>query len=126
MPKLQRWTGKGTAFKIWRDVNQYVENFTTENPHELESEWFKQWYNHYHNTKIGDENISIQVAALVITGNPEATIYECLQSLFKLIPHLKHHITIQEIGKVNGNVRYFANGYGFKTPSRTASPTNIE
>ena len=126
MTKLQRWTGKGTAFKIWRDVQEYVENYTTENPHEMESVWFKKWYGYYHTMKIGEDSISHQVAALVITGNPEATIYECIKTLFSLIPNLQHHLTIQEIGKVNGNVRYFTNEYGFKTPTQTASPSTIQ
>ena len=29
---------------------------------------------------------------------------------------------MQEISKHNGNIRYYINDYGFKTPSQTASP----
>ena len=122
MPKLQRWTGKGTAYKIWKDVNTYVESYTSEHPHELQSSWFQKWYKFYHESKIGDETISVQVAALVISGNPHASIYDCVQILFHLIPDLKQHLIVQEIGKHNGNIRYYLNEYGFCTPTRTASP----
>ena len=113
MPKLQRWTGKGTAYRIWTDINKYIESYTSKNPHELESSWFKKWYNYYHVTKIGNEHISVQVAALVITGKPDATIHDCLMTLFRLIPKLNQHLVIQEIGKANGNARYYTNEYGF-------------
>ena len=58
----------------------------------------------------------------MITGDPLATIYDCIQTLFKLIPELKEHLVIQEIGKLNGNVRYFMEDYGFCTPAKTVPP----
>ena len=94
MPKLQRWTSKGTAYKLWNDINKYVESYTAENPHELESEWFKKWFNSFHKNQIGDESLPIQVAALVITTNPHASIHECVLVLFNLIPKLREHLVI--------------------------------
>ena len=125
MPKLQRWTGKGTAYRIWTDINKYIESYTSKNPHKLESSWFKKWYNYYHISKIGDETLPLPVAAIVITGNPHASIYDCVKVLFNLIPNLQQHLIVQEIGKNNGNIRYYLNEYGFQTPSRTASPASF-
>ena len=120
--KLQKWTGKGTAYKIWRDINNYVDTYLSEHQHELESPWTKKWQELFLKRKIGEEEVGAQVAAVMITGDPLATIYDCIQTLFKLIPELKEHLVIQEIGKLNGNVRYFMEDYGFRTPAKTVPP----
>ena len=104
MPKLQRWTGKGTAYKVWHDVNKYVESFTAENPHELEKPWFKTWYTHFHTNQIYNDTLPLQLAAFVITGDPHSTIHNCVLVLFQLIPQLEQHLIIQEVGRHNGNL----------------------
>ena len=114
-PARATWTGKATAYKLWCDVNVFVDTYTSTHQTELESEWFRTWYGYFHTAQIGESNINLQLAAYVIVGNPNATLMDCVNKLTTLIPALSDYLHIHQISD-NGNIRYTIDSYGFKTP----------
>ena len=39
-----QWIGKNTAYKIWTDINTYVDNYTGTNMKEHDSEWYRLFF----------------------------------------------------------------------------------
>ena len=119
-PKTNKnWTTRSTAHKLWNDVNEYVDSYTSTHQDQLETDWFWKWYGLFHVAHIGQSNISFQVAAFAIANNPNATVHECLKELGKFIPSLKNHLRIHQVNDTNGNLRYTINEYGFLTPKKS-------
>ena len=125
MPKYSKqWTGKSSAFKLWNDINGYVDSYTATHQSHLESEWFKRWYELLHTAHFGESNVSFQLAAHLITGNPHATVIDCIQKLMQSIPELSTYLRLHQKSDA-GNVRYTLDPYNFTTPHRTRIDTSL-
>ena len=123
MPRAKNWTGKNSAHKLWTEINNYVDVFTSTHQSHLETEWFHKWYRIYQIGRIGERRIPYEVAALTICENPDATINDCVTTLKELIPELSLYLRIHQIGE-QGNIRYTFEDYGFKTPPFPIKATN--
>ena len=114
-----RWTAKGTAFKIWCDINTYVEAILRDDPSLVNSNWYQRWNNIFNTALIGKPETPQQVASFVIANSPKATIYDCIKILWKLIPNLTVYLQVYKLGQRNGNVRYEFLPYDFQPVKST-------
>ena len=74
--------------------------------HDVHDEsWYKQWYKLIHKDVILEKERHFQLIAFQITGDPDSTVHDCIQSLFHLIPKLTDHIEIIDTNE-KGNIQY--------------------
>ena len=66
--------------------------------------------------KISDKTREFQVIALSITGNPDASINDCIATVLDLVPSLRNYFTILEQNE-KGNLKCKISKYAFTTPS---------
>ena len=121
------WIGKSSSHKLWHHVNDYVSDYTSEHQSELESDWFRKWYFLIHDIKISDKSREFQVIALSITGNPDATIDDCLNTILDLVPSLRQYFTVLERTD-KGTLKCKLGKYTFSTPKErnvTKSPQRL-
>ena len=123
-----QWIVKQASWRLWHDINNFVDAYTAEHQHELEQPWFQEWYTFYHTLQAGNRNRDHQVNAFTLTNNPDATVTECLRKVIALIPDLHKYIHIIESND-KGNLRCKIEPYGFQTPKKTiksppSSPTS--
>ena len=120
------WIGKPSTHKLWQNINDYVSDYTAEYQAELQSEWFRKWYFLINDIKIGDKSREFQVIALSLTSNPDASIKDCINAAFDLIPNLREHFTILEINADKGTYKCKMDKCTFTTPKEkliAKSPT---
>ena len=105
------WVGQSRCHALWVTIDKYVKHYVTE--HDVEEEpWYKKWYKLIHKDMLLDKERQFQFLAFQITGDPDSTVYDCIQSLFNLIPKLTEHIEIIDINE-KGNIQYIVHN----TPS---------
>ena len=57
MSGSKQWTGKKAAYKIWTEINDFVDAYTATDPKQLHQEWYQEWYRIYHVGRIGVRRI---------------------------------------------------------------------
>ena len=109
------WIGKRSAYRLWQSIHTFVQDYTAENQDQLQAPWFNTWYNYFEVIKIGDENRDFQMTAYIITSNPDASVYDCFETICNLIPNLRSYYMVQEKSST-GSLRCKIQRYGFTTP----------
>lgn len=99
------WIGKTRSNGLWSNINDYVKKYSDVNNISDDEPWLRRWHELITIHKITKSKRDYEFIAYVITGNPEATVNECLQHLFALIPFLDQHIEITATS-VNGSIQY--------------------
>ena len=99
------WIGKTRSLGLWSTINEYVTRYATVNNIASDEPWLQRWNELITVHKITKKKRDFEFIAYVICGNPEATVNQCLQHLFTLIPFLEQHINITAIND-NGNIQY--------------------
>ena len=102
------WTTKTRSSGLWSHVNTYVNSYSTVNDIDSNEPWLKRWNELVTVHNILKKKRDFEFIAYVITGNPEASIVDCIQHLFTFIPFLDQHINIYAIS-INGNIQYSYN-----------------
>ena len=98
------WVGKARCLTLWNSINDYVNTFVANNDTPDNTPWLQHWKELIGKHKILDKR-DFEFLAFVITGNADATVLDCIQTLTSLIPNLSKHLTI-ELTNNNGNVQY--------------------
>lgn len=91
------WIGKTRSLGLWSHVNKYVDTYSTTNNIPQDKPWLARWKELVTVHKIIKKKRDFEFIAYVITGNPKATVIECLRHLFTFIPFLDQHIEITAI-----------------------------
>ena len=99
------WIGRKSATGLWLNINNYVQTYV--NVHQTpESEtWYCLWRKYVSEDKILDKDRQYQYIAFRITGNADASVKNCVDTLFDLIPRLADHIDIIDTNE-KGNIQY--------------------
>ena len=92
--KFIPWTGKGTAYRLWLEINKYVEEYAHVHPQTKETAWYKRWSEVYSVGNLAAPAVSLQVATAFLIQNPKGTIKSCLDYLFDLILDLSKYLLI--------------------------------
>ena len=121
----QNWTGQRSAHELWRNINTYVDTYLFHHQHQSTQPWCSKWYESYQTAHLGQSNIPLQVAALVLTENPFSTIIECVHALFEHIPYLRDHLQIHQVA-ANGNIKYNIATYKFDKNDNEISNVKLE
>lgn len=125
-PRIRnQWIGKNTTYRVFNEVDDYINAYCSENQPALETEWFTKWYEWYHKEggyNIGNKDSSIQVQSLALTGNIHSSVHQIITALIDLIPPLKNDFTINEINK-QGNIKYTLQPYQSITSPNPYTPT---
>ena len=101
----QTWIGKARSLSLWAHINNYVDAYTTIHQTPPDEPWFQRWKELINIHNITKKKRDFEFIAYVITGNPEATVFECIQHIFSFIPELDKHINITSTN-TNGNIQY--------------------
>ena len=110
------WIGKTRSLGLWSNIDKYVKQYSAVNNITDDEPWLKRWNELINVHKIMKKKRDFEFISYVITGNPEATVIECLQHLFSLIPFLDQHIDITATND-NGNIQYIYHEDPIKAPS---------
>ena len=97
------WIGKTRSLSLWSYINDYVTAYESAHTTAIDESWFKRWKELIDVHNITKKKRSFEFIAYVITGNPESTVNECLQTLFSLIPSLDSSIIVTNTNE-NGTV----------------------
>ena len=114
----QLWIGKGRSVTLWTQIDDYVDSYVTIHKTPSDASWFLRWKELINFHKITKKKREFEFIAYVITGNPEATILDCITRLFTYIPDLDNHMHITLTNPTNGNIQYTY------TPPKTDTTTN--
>ena len=101
----QTWIGKARSLSLWAHINNYVDAYTTIHQTPPDEPWFQRWKELINIHNITKKKRDFEFIAYVITGNPEATVFEYIQHIFSFIPELDKHINITSTN-INGNIQY--------------------
>ena len=117
------WIGKTRSLSLWSHVNDYVNAYTTINKTPQDEPWYVRWKELITVHNIIKKKRDFQFIAYVITGNPEATVLNCLEHLFTIIPDLNHHIQVTT-SNTNGNIQYMYKELAIESPPTL--PTSVD
>ena len=109
-----KWTGKGSATRLFKDIEKHVLTYTAEHQNEMNSTWFHRWCKLTQKYSILDQDRDFQFIAFILIENPDATVHECFTYLRDLIPELNKSINITNINKY-GNIIYTYDPHAYTT-----------
>ena len=99
------WIGQARSIGLWTNINQYVETYVNIHQTAVDEPWYQTWSNLITEDRILTKERHFQFIAYRITHNPDATVEDCINKLFELIPRLSEHINIIDTND-RGNIQY--------------------
>lgn len=102
----QAWIGKARSLSLWTQIDIYVDSYVSIHQTSPDESWYLRWKELINFHKITKKKRDFEFIAYVITGNPEATVLDCLKYLFTFIPDLDKHFHITLTNQSNGNIQY--------------------
>ena len=99
------WIGKTRSLGLWSHVDKYVQSYSATNNIPQDEPWLLRWNELVSVHNIMKKKRDFEFIAYVITGNPEATVIDCLRHLFTIIPFLDQHIEITAVNN-SGTIQY--------------------
>ena len=100
------WIGPTRTLKLWTNIDKYVKSYAEFHDITEEKEsWYKEWCKMVNDYNLLQKGLHYVFIAFIITGNPEATVEECVRKVYTFVPNLDKHVIIVESND-KGNLRY--------------------
>ncbi len=102
------WLTKQKSHRLWKEIDDYVQNYLADHLDEQNDEWVTTWHNHYR--FLQNPDIPFVTFAVLIAEDPDASLQQVATSIITLIPHLENYLEILE-ETTKGGIAYFFKDY---------------
>jgi hypothetical protein len=83
----------GLIYKLWNDINSFVNAIIQQIPDQRQSEWYEAWCNIY--TIINNPDLLPMISLHIITNKPKPTVIDAIHALESMIPYLLQHFSYE-------------------------------
>ena len=73
------WVGKARCLSLWKTINEYVHTYVDINNTPPNEPWYLRWKELIEKYKILEKR-DFEFLAFVITGDPESTVLDCIET----------------------------------------------
>jgi hypothetical protein len=87
----------GLIYKLWNDINSFVNAIVQQLPDQRKSEWYEAWCNIY--TNINNLDLLPMISLHIITNKPNPTLLDSINELESMILYLPQHFSYDIVDK---------------------------